>query len=220
MHKPLPWFRFYHAEYQLQTRGMKSSEKGVYVDLLVVMHEWGEPIPENIQMLSRATSTTVSAFKNAFETLLARGAIFRTGDGRLWSTASQRQRDEQEKQSEQQREKSSKRWQKDEGNQRPEDAGAYRYKNREEDRDSDAHKEHRKSHTSPNSKGSENTVEDKAARDGAASPEVGQKITITAIGTCYVDKVLSNSPLVMIVTVSDWEEDISSACHWGRRSQS
>jgi hypothetical protein len=170
-----------------------------------MMHEWCGPIPNDVPTLSRATSTTPATVKTYLGTLLSRGLVFEISNEELWAPAAQRQKDEQEKQSELQREKSSQRWGKDKENQWSDDAAAYRYENRDIDRDSHPQKEDGKSTKSSPSNRSKTNVEDKAARGSAASHQPGDEIDLPDIGQGWVEKIVSLSPPIVAAIVRDDE---------------
>lgn len=205
MNKPWPWFRLHSSEFQSQTRGMKAAEKGFYVDLLVMMHEWCGPVPSDISIISRATSTTPASAKNYLDTLLSRGLIHRVRADKLWSPASQRELENQEERSEIGRKKSSKRWQKDEENQRSDDAAAMRYENKDIERDSEGLKDPQISNSPQRSDSHKSDVDDTAARDGAASPPIGinDDIFLDGFGLGWVEKIISWSPLITVVRTED-----------------
>lgn len=197
--KAAPWFRLFASEFQASTSSLKALEKGVYVALLVEMHERGEPLHEDYSAFARVAGTTPATVKKAVELLISRDLLYYWEDGLLWSGASQREAANQEKHSELQRKKASLRWQKDEQKQDSDDAGAYRYL---DSRYIDDHvpSEHGQSPYLNSYQDSTTDGGSGATREGAAPPSyrVNQPIVIPVFGDGHVYKIVSRRPYTII----------------------
>jgi uncharacterized protein YdaU (DUF1376 family) len=66
----MPWFRFFPSDWLGGTRGLTSSEAGVYITLIALMYERGGKIEANHARLSRLCGASNSAFGKAMETLI------------------------------------------------------------------------------------------------------------------------------------------------------
>ena len=196
------WFRLFVSDFLAQVGWMDAGVRGVYITLIAVMHDAGEPIINNGRHLARRCGATRKAFENALAALIDVGLVVRQGD-RLSSPLVDREIAFYAKKSKSAQQSARDGWKKRKQNQSRDDANAYKSQISESKIDSDAPKEHRKSNTSPSSKEAKTTVENEAARDGAANPIAGREIRIPKIGRCYVDKILRKSPLTIAVTASD-----------------
>jgi hypothetical protein len=78
------WFKFFPTEYLTQVGSMKAGERGVYVTLIAIMHDFGAPIINDARRLSKCAGTTKKAFDDAHEALLEASLIIKVRD-RLWS---------------------------------------------------------------------------------------------------------------------------------------
>ncbi len=112
-----PWFRLFAAEFQSQTSSMKAIEKGVYITLLIAMHETGKPVADDTRRLARRSGTTVKAFEGALTALIEAGLILKSAAG-LWSPAAQRETENRASKSKSAQENASMRWEKAQRNQR------------------------------------------------------------------------------------------------------
>jgi hypothetical protein len=194
---------------------MKAAEKGFYVDLLVMMHDRGGPVSSDIAIISRATSTTPASAKNYLETLLVRGLVYRIGPNELWSPVSKREMENQEERSDIARKKSSKRWDNSEENQRSVDAAAYRYENRDIDRDPEGLFDPQGSTKSHSDKEHQSINRKEAAREGAAYT-VDDPIPIDGVGTGRVEFIISRRPLTLIAI---HEDEYGTRSHFRMKQQ-
>ncbi|RUX97158.1 MULTISPECIES: DUF1376 domain-containing protein [unclassified Mesorhizobium] len=123
---PAPWFRTFPSEVLASTRGLKPSDVGILHLLECILHERGEPIPEDHDMLARRCGATKSTFANALETLVSMKKITRR-DGCLWSDDVQAEHEFRAERSSSAKTAANKRWGKTEGKQRRSDAKAMPY---------------------------------------------------------------------------------------------
>lgn len=89
----MPYIPFYHGDFLNGVSGLNAQERGVYITLLALMWEHGEPITSNPSYLARQCGTTVPAFKKCLQVLIDLGKIKEDEDG-LWNA---RAREEIEK---------------------------------------------------------------------------------------------------------------------------
>ncbi|MCO6387933.1 DUF1376 domain-containing protein [Aliihoeflea sp. 40Bstr573] len=79
-----PWFRLRGDRWKADTRGLNSAEKGIYIDLLVEMHDREEPLSdvwlEQVRSLTRVRAKT---FYDAIDRIVVLG-LFARIDGGLW----------------------------------------------------------------------------------------------------------------------------------------
>lgn len=79
-----PWIRFFPSDWLAGTRGMTAAETGIYITLIAMMYERGEPIPNDTGRLARLCGTTTAALKSTLSVLCNEGKISIT-DGGLWN---------------------------------------------------------------------------------------------------------------------------------------
>lgn len=79
-----PWFRFFPSDWLGGTRGMTAAEVGIYITLVAMMYDRGEPVPEDHKRLARVCGCTVGAFKKTLDILIDEDKIRRVSDG-LWN---------------------------------------------------------------------------------------------------------------------------------------
>lgn len=111
-----PWFRFNATEFLTSTRTMKPADVGVFIVLIALMHDRGEPLFFDAARLSRYCNTTKAAFGKTVERLVADGLVTVEG-GKIWSEIIQREIDFREEKSEKAKSSAHKRHRKIEQNQ-------------------------------------------------------------------------------------------------------
>jgi len=79
-----PWIRFFPSDWLAGTRGMTAAETGIYITLVAMMYERGEPIPNDTSRLARLCGTTTAALKSTLSILCDEGKIS-VVDGALWN---------------------------------------------------------------------------------------------------------------------------------------
>lgn len=79
-----PWIRFFPSDWLAGTRGMTAAETGIYITLIAMMYERGEPIPNDTGRLARLCGTTTAALKSTLTILVDEGKISLVGGG-LWN---------------------------------------------------------------------------------------------------------------------------------------
>lgn len=121
-----PWYRTFPSEVLASTRGLRPSDIGILHLLECIMHEHGEPVPEDHALLARRCGSTKATFANALETLVAMKKITRS-EGCLWSDDVQAEHDYRAERSSSAKTAANKRWKKTEGKQRRSDANAMPY---------------------------------------------------------------------------------------------
>lgn len=119
----MPWVRFFPSDWLAGTRGMSAAETGVYISLIAMMYERGEPIVEDAARLARLCGASNAQFKKALETLISEGKIQRV-EGGLWNGRVEKEVVYRSEKSEVGKQAAEKRWRKDKQNQRPADADA------------------------------------------------------------------------------------------------
>ncbi|MCO6050638.1 YdaU family protein [Mesorhizobium sp. RP14(2022)] len=197
---PAPWFRLHAARFLSQTSRLSPVEFTIYVRLLAHMHEDQGPLKEDHRRLATACHIfKTSSFKTALDSLVEQGLVTRSSGG-LWADAAQMEEEFRRNRSELGRQKAAKRWEKNKEKQRPDDAEAYREREKskremtESERDV-LNERHRSSDNSSSmSTGSSSTLDrSRDARPSAASPTTKQKffreddeVPIPSIGVCVV----------------------------------
>jgi len=124
-----PWFRFFSSDFLSWTRTMKSGDTGVFVTLLAMLHERGEPLPYDAARLARFCNTTKSALENAVSRLRADGLLSING-GYLWSDIIERECEFREEKSQKAKSAANIRHEKSKKNQRRDDADAMQTRGR------------------------------------------------------------------------------------------
>jgi len=134
------WFKFWTDDWHVLVRGLKAEQRGVLVELLVLMHEDRGPVAEDCDWLATAAGTTRATIKKIIDRLVELGIIERKNGG-LWSAYMQRQIEDQGERSEKNSRAAKKRFQKTKQNQRADDADAYRRREDVEDKEREGSKE-------------------------------------------------------------------------------
>ena len=119
----LPWVRFFPSDWLAGTRGLSAVESGVYISLVAMMYERGEPIVRDDARLARLCGASNSTFKRALEALIDGGKII-LNDGRLWNARVEKEQFYRTEKSEVGKQAAKARWGKDKRNQGKADAGA------------------------------------------------------------------------------------------------
>lgn len=70
-----PFFQFYPSDWLAGTRGLTSSETGVYITLIALMYEANGPIQFDEKRLARLCGATAAAFKKAVDGLVETGKL-------------------------------------------------------------------------------------------------------------------------------------------------
>ena len=65
-----PWFKFYASDWLGGTRGLTSSETGIYITLVAMMYERGEALHRDDKRLSRLCGCTKASFTKAVDALI------------------------------------------------------------------------------------------------------------------------------------------------------
>jgi len=119
----LPWVAFYPSDWLAGTRGMSAAESGIYITLIMMMYERGEPLAHDVERLSRLCGAGKKEFSATLDMLMHDRKIV-LKDGGLWNERVGKEQENREKNSEKQRAAANKRWQKNEQNQDMADASA------------------------------------------------------------------------------------------------
>lgn len=106
-----PWIRFFPSDWLAGTRGMSAAETGIYITLIAMMYERGEPLADDKSRLARLCGTTPSALKSTLDALVSDGKI-EVVDGGLWNEKVGAETEYRREKSGQARESAEKRWQK------------------------------------------------------------------------------------------------------------
>jgi len=118
-----PWIRFFPSDWLAGTRGMTAAETGIYITLVAMMYERGEPIPNDTGRLARLCGTTTAALKSTLSVLCDEGKISIV-DGGLWNDRVGVETEIRRDKSTSAQKSAETRWQKQKKNQRREDASA------------------------------------------------------------------------------------------------
>ena len=78
-----PFIAFYPSDWLAGTRGLTAAETGVYITLVSMMYERGEPLDQDAGRLARACGLPKASFLRALDTLIAEKKIIETPKG-LW----------------------------------------------------------------------------------------------------------------------------------------
>ncbi|GGD31056.1 YdaU family protein [Aureimonas glaciei] len=119
----LPWVRFFPSDWLAGSRGMSAAETGVYISLIAMMYERGEPLVEEHSRLSRLCGASNSQFQKALESLVRDGNILRV-DGGLWNGRVEKEQVYRSEKSQVGKQAAEKRWQKPQQKQRAANADA------------------------------------------------------------------------------------------------
>lgn len=79
-----PWIRFFPSDWLAGTRGMTAAETGIYITLISMMYERGEPIQMDHSRLARLCGTTPAAMKDTLTVLIDDGKLILRDSG-LWN---------------------------------------------------------------------------------------------------------------------------------------
>ncbi|WP_208442416.1 DUF1376 domain-containing protein [Bartonella raoultii] len=85
MSSKLPWTRLFADKWLLDLAYLPSFEGFIYVKLRFQMLRTGEPLTNNLKVLSLLAGCSVKRFQKALDLLLETGHIVFSEDGRLWS---------------------------------------------------------------------------------------------------------------------------------------
>ncbi|AWC22213.1 hypothetical protein CO731_01669 [Aminobacter sp. MSH1] len=124
-HSPAPWFRFFASDWLASTRTLKAAEAGILINLIAMLHERGEPVPEDHDRLGRLCGARKDTFTSALKTLLAEGKIVRKNGG-LWSPIIQSETEFRREKSQVAAKNVSGRWKKTEQKQTSQNTDEYR----------------------------------------------------------------------------------------------
>lgn len=120
-----PWIRFFPSDWLAGTRGMTAAETGIYITLIAMMYERGEPIPNDTSRLARLCGTTTAALRSTLSTLVEEGKITLV-DGALWNERVGVETENRRGKSTSAQKSAETRWQKKEQKQQADDANAMR----------------------------------------------------------------------------------------------
>lgn len=118
-----PWIRFFPSDWLAGTRGMTAAETGIYITLIAMMYERGEPIPNDTGRLARLCGTTTAALKSTLTILCDEGKISIV-DGCLWNDRVGVETEIRRNKSTSAQKSAETRWQKQKQNQHRKDANA------------------------------------------------------------------------------------------------
>lgn len=119
---------FYPSDWLAGTRGLTAVETGVYITIVAMMYERGEPITIERKRLARLCGTTPKALEKALETLSDEGKVEEVGGG-LWNERVDTELKKARQKSDSARESIRSRSEKDEQNQPPPGTDGKRTKN-------------------------------------------------------------------------------------------
>lgn len=114
--KKAPWLRFFSGDWMADVRFLAPLERSALIDLFAIMHQAGEPIPDEPMHLARACNMTKAQFVKSRDALLAAGKIARV-DGKLWSFFIENEREFAEEKSRSATRNINERWRKAQQNQ-------------------------------------------------------------------------------------------------------
>jgi len=118
-----PWIRFFPSDWLAGTRGMSAAETGIYITLIAMMYERGEPLRDDRTRLARLCGTTPAALKSTLETLIDEDKI-QVIDGGYWNRKVGVETEFRREKSTSARDAADKRWKNKQQNQRRDDADA------------------------------------------------------------------------------------------------
>lgn len=121
----MPWVRFFPSDWLGGTRGLSASEAGIYINLIAMMYERGEPLAEDTPRLARLCGASNAVFKAALARLVDDGKIVRLDAG-LWNDRVAKEQVYRSEKSTVGKQAAEKRWQKNQQNQHEDDANAMR----------------------------------------------------------------------------------------------
>jgi uncharacterized protein YdaU (DUF1376 family) len=120
-----PWIRFFPSHWLAGTRGMSAAETGIYITLIAMMYERGEPLADDRQRLARLCGTTPAALRSALDMMIEAGKI-ELVEGGLWNEKVGVETEFRREKSSSARESAEKRWKKKQQKQPLPDASAVR----------------------------------------------------------------------------------------------
>ncbi|WP_019224037.1 DUF1376 domain-containing protein [Bartonella rattaustraliani] len=82
----LPWIRFYPHDWISDTYEMTPEQRGIYLPLLLRMHDKKAPLKDDFRMLSRFCNCSTRKFSGVVEYLITSGRLIKTDAGGLWSS--------------------------------------------------------------------------------------------------------------------------------------
>ena len=122
-----PWFKFYASDWLAGTRGLTSSETGIYITLVSMMYERGEAIQRDDKRLSRLCGCTKASFTKALDALINERKITHV-DGALSQDRVEKEREKRQEKSQKTSRSAKERWkthdEKNEQKQHDDDANA------------------------------------------------------------------------------------------------
>jgi uncharacterized protein YdaU (DUF1376 family) len=110
MTKAPAYVRFFASDWLAGTRELTMHETGVYITLVAMMYEKGEPIDGDVGRLSRLCGTTAAPLSNALKRLTASGKIIEMDGARLWNAKVEIELQQSEKITHAKRQSASQRW--------------------------------------------------------------------------------------------------------------
>lgn len=121
----MPWVRFFPSDWLGGTRGMSAAEAGVYINLIAMMYDNGEPLTEDHPKLARLCGASNATFKRTLERLVNDGKIIRAEAG-LWNDRVQKEQVYRSEKSAVGKQAADERWKKTKENQQAFNADAMR----------------------------------------------------------------------------------------------
>ncbi|UGY08653.1 DUF1376 domain-containing protein [Phyllobacterium pellucidum] len=79
------YIRFFASDWLAGTRGLTMPQTGIYITLVAMMYERGEPLDADVEQLALHCLTTKKSFVGMLEKLVSLGKIIRLEDGSLWN---------------------------------------------------------------------------------------------------------------------------------------
>lgn len=119
----MPWVRFFPSDWLGGTRGLSAAEAGVYINLLAMMYERGEPLPEDPPKLARLCGASNAVFRRTLDQLVDDRKILRINGG-LWNERVEKESVYRSEKSAVGKQAAEKRWGKNKQKQRSADAAA------------------------------------------------------------------------------------------------
>ena len=123
-----PWFKFYASDWLAGTRGLTSSETGIYITLVAMMYEREEALQRDDKRLSRLCGCTKASFTKSVDALIYEGKITLV-DGALSNNRVEKERKNRQEKSQKASLSAQERWKshekKTEQKQQTDDANAF-----------------------------------------------------------------------------------------------
>lgn len=76
-----PWFRFFPSDWLNGTHGLSLVQKGLYITMVAMMYDRGEPLKIKREALARRCSVTLRQVSDALDILIEEGKILDTPEG-------------------------------------------------------------------------------------------------------------------------------------------